>query len=401
VVPNNVFVLTNLAADDLGPLGPFGRSLIVMDLDSIRHWVFPFTFMAGGPSLGQSMHAAISPDRRNVYVTMGGDATLPLRLLMIRLDWFGGVPTPTVTKTLNLLSAGSQGTNPVQAHGLTVSPDGLLLFMSELLAYPDARLRVVDTRTDDFVVPSGGAFGDPGDMSLDMPHGFFANPSMSMGMSTQYTFDKDKVTVWNIENDASDPNFGQLTHAVTVTLDTGGGSPRGAYTHTGAWINDTEFYVCASQETTQGTLVGAEAGVWHVDVSNIAAPISTQIIGEGGGGALEGVSDIVIASGSLFLAEGNFEKTDPPGHISIWDISGKIGGTTTAPVLIRRLSAGAGLPTNFREAHGLSKTPDGKFVLIESFRSNYVFMVHASTGNLVFTWTSLHGLLLPHGGYAN
>ena len=272
--------------------------------------------------------------------------------------------------------------------------------MSELLAYPNARLRVVDTRTNTFVTPSGGAFVDPGDQSLDMPHGFFCNPSVTKGMSTQYKFDGNKVTVWTVENDTASVDFGMLTHAATVTLDTGGAAPRGAYTHTAAWLNDNEFYTCCTQESTQGSLPGAVAGLWHVDVTNMGSPVVTQVIGEGPGGVLEGVSDVFIAKGSLFLAEGNVEKTSPAGHISMWDISGRVGGTPTAPVFIKRLSAGTGLPSDFLEAHGLAKTADDNFVICASFRSNYVVLIHAITGNVLDIWSAIDGLSVPHGGYA-
>ncbi len=219
VIPRNVYVALNLSADDTGPRGPFGRALFVVDIDTRESYVLPFTYMVGGPALGQPQHAAISPDKRTVYVTVGGDANLPLRLLTVKLDWYGGQPTPRITNTLSLLSAGAQGTTVVHAHGLTISPDGLLLFMSELLDYPSARLRVVDTRTNTFVTPSGGAFVDPGDQSLDMPHGFFCNPSVTKGMSTQYKLDGNKVTVWTMENNVASVDFGKLTHATTVTLE--------------------------------------------------------------------------------------------------------------------------------------------------------------------------------------
>ena len=215
-------------------------------------------------------------------------------------------------------------------------------------------------------------------------------------MSTQYRFDRNKVTVWSIDNEVTSADFGELTHAVTVTLDVGG--PEGSYTHTAAWRNDTEFYTCCTQESTQAA-PGSEAGVWHVDVTNLGAPVATQVIGEGPGGALEGVSDVIIANGRLYLAEGNLEKSAPPGHLSVWDISGISGGTPTAPVLIRRFSAGVGLPADFLNTHGLSKTADGQFVIAESYSSNHVVLISGATGNVVKVWTAADGLSLPHGGY--
>ncbi len=186
IVPDTVLTLTNINPNDI-TAGPEGRALLILNVDSDELYNFPFTTIAGGPVYGQSQHTAIAPDKRTVYVTMGGDDTLPLRLLIIDLDWLGGIPTPTVTDTLQLIPAGS---TTQQAHGLAFTSDGLFLLFSEL---QNGRVRVLDTQTNQFV---GSPLPHP---SLTMGHGLFSNPSGTLAMSTQYTFEQDQVSIWNLD----------------------------------------------------------------------------------------------------------------------------------------------------------------------------------------------------------
>ncbi len=302
---------------------------------------------------------------------MGGDATLPLRLLVIALDWTGGIPTPTVTSTLQLLPAGS---GAQEAHGLSFTSDGLFLLFSEL---QNGRLRVLDTGTNQFV---GTPMTHP---SLIMPHGLFSNPSGTLAMSTQYTMEQDEVSIWNL-----DGTTGVISFNSTVTL--ADAPTLGAYTHTAVWLDDTRFYANCTQELTQGS-GNFQRSVWLVD-----AVLGTATVVLDTTTLLEGVSDQAIANGKLYVCEGNVETGDP-GNVSVWEISDPMN-----PVFLKRLAAGSGFPSSFvNDAHDMFATPDGRFVFVQAFRSNHLIKVNTVTDNVVRVYDSSDGLSVPHGIFIN
>ena len=65
------------------------------------------------------MHTTLSKDRKKVYVTMGGNDALSLRIAVIDLHWKDGVPSPEIVKVLEMVDAGVPG-NP--ANGAACRP---------------------------------------------------------------------------------------------------------------------------------------------------------------------------------------------------------------------------------------------------------------------------------------
>ena len=368
IVPDTVLTLTNINPNDI-TAGPEGRALLILNVDSDELYNFPFTTIAGGPVYGQSQHTAIAPDKRTVYVTMGGDDTLPLRLLIIDLDWLGGILTPTVTDTLELIPAG--GTTQ-QAHGLAFTSDGLFLTFSE---FQNQCLRVLDTQTKQLV----GLAVHP---SLIMPHGLYPNPNATLAVSTQYSFEQNEVSIWNMYS------TGVIDFDKTVTL--ADLLVLGAYTHTVVWLDNTRFYTDCTQETTQGS-GNFQRSVWLIDaVAGTATAVLDNTV------LLEGVSDLAIANGKLYVAEGNVETGDP-GNLSIWSIADPLN-----PVFVKQLSAGSGFPSDFlSDTHGLFATADEKFVFVSAFRSNHLIKVNTLTDNVVRVYDGSDGLSLPHGMFIN
>ena len=113
---------------------------------------------------------------------------------------------------------------------------------------------------------------------------------------------------------------------------------------------------------------------------------------------LEGVSDLAIAGGKLYVAEGNVAQflagEETPGHVSVWDLA-----DPQAPRFVKRLSAGEGFPEDFSNAHSLGATADGGAVFVESFSTNYLIEVETRGDTVTRTFGSADGLDTPHGIY--
>jgi hypothetical protein len=266
-----------------------------------------------------------------------------------------------------------------ELHGPTLSSDGKFLFFSELHAN---KLRVFDTELGDFVQEISHAV-------LKGPHGVYPNPSHTRAMSTQYSIGGGEVSIWNL-----DAATGQLTFDKAIALSDNG--VLGAYTHTGAWIDDDRFYTQASEDATlpemQGGVAGSQPSVWLV---NAATGTAKAVLSKDGGQVTEGVSDCRIANGKLYVGEGNVVLGVPPGYFSAWDIS-----NPEAPTLVKRMSAGDGLPADFLDGHEVMRSPDGSSVFLQSFRSSHLVQVDTATDNVVRVWNKTDdGMSLPHGMY--
>jgi len=214
-VPKTALVTLNIEADD--SKGAQARALVLIDLATNQHWKFPFSTIKGGPVAGQPMHAALSADKQQVYITMGGNQWLPLRVITASIDWSGAAPQVEVVRTTEVLGANtvpaapgaslcSVGKDPAiqEGHGPKLSQDGRFLFFSELNNH---RLRVFNTRTGHWV-------GDPiSHPSLKTPHGVYPNPSNTRAMSTQYQLDGNQVSLWKLN-----ATTGNLEFDRTITL---------------------------------------------------------------------------------------------------------------------------------------------------------------------------------------
>ena len=382
-------VVTSMNINPDPTVGPNGSALYIVDVETGAMHLFPFSTIEGGPVVGQGMHTALMPDMKKVYVTIGGNESLTLRVVVIEIDWKARVPSPRVVKTLELVDAGTPG-NPAngaachpggpgirqEGHGTRITLDGRYLTLSEL---QNDRLRILDTQTDTFI-------GEPTTHEdLFAPHGLYPNPAGTLAATTQYWFDHNLVSVWNIDGET-----GALSHSASIPLQTDEVS--GSYQHTVRWLDDTRFYTNATQERHQGD-GKSEQSVWLVDVTtNTATPVlkADQI--------LEGVSDIALAGEKLYVAEGNVAQflagEETPGHVSVFNISDPI-----APTLIKRFSAGDGFPDGFSNAHSLGISADGASVFVESFSSNYLIQLNGEDDSVVRIYHEAEGLDTTHGIY--
>lgn len=224
--------------------------------------------------------------------------------------------------------------------------------------------------------------------SLHKPHGVWPNPSQTRIAIPNYQFDAYSVSMWTYDGN------GNLTFDREVTLSDG--TLHGAYHHSITWLDDNRFLVDSTQELTQGTPNTAMASVWLVDLNvNTTTPILREVTAENASsGVLEGVSYNLIANNKLYICEGNVEEMgESPAHVSIWDIS-----TPTSPTLIRRLSAGSGLPNTFVECHELAMTPDGRYVFAQSFASDSLVQIDTSNDAVIYSWDR-ETVRVPHGIY--
>jgi|CXWL01.1.fsa_nt_gi DNA-binding beta-propeller fold protein YncE len=380
-VPKILLITLNINADD--SKGKEGRSLVFIDVAAGRVWNLPLSMISGGPLEGQPMHAVLSLDKKRAYLTMGGNQKLPLRLAVVELDWASGSPAATLVKTVEVLPANTEPIGMMagmtamapamqEGHGPHLTSNGRYLLFSEL---NNNRLRVFNTKTDEFV---GAPIAHP---TLKTPHGVYPNSSMTRAMSTQYQLNGNEVSIWKLNS-----TTGEMTFDKAVTM--ADGPTLCAYTHTAAWLDEDRFYTNCTQEANQGAPNTSERSVWLVDAAKGTA---TAVLKSSD--VLEGVSDVAIARGKLYVAEGNIEKTGtPPGHISIWDIKNDL-----KPAFIKRFSAGKGLPATYADTHELAVTPDGHYVFAESFRSGFVVKIDAAKDSIIKTWSAAEGLSMPHG----
>lgn len=386
--PETALATLNIHTDE--SKGASWRALVLMDVGADKAWSFPLKTIAGGPVPGQPMHAVLSADKKSVYITMGGSKDLPLRLVTVSVDWSDADPKVTVTRTTEVLKANTLGPQPPSAnqcgnagmtqvdlalqegHGPSLSPDGKLLFFSEL---NNNRLRVFNTQTGEFV---GAPLTHP---TLKTPHGVYPNPSLRYAVSTQYQLNGNQVSLWKV-----DPKSGEMSFDRAIAMTDG--KTRCAFTHTVAWINEHEFYTGCTQESDQGVPESAERSVWLVDTRKGSARAVLRA-----DQLKEGVSDVAVTQGKLYVAEGNVVKEGvPPGHVSVWDIRNR-----AKPVLVKRLSANQGLPASFGDAHELAVTADGRYVFTQSYRSGHLIKIDSRTDTAVSVWDASRGLPMPHG----
>ena len=382
-------VVTSMNINPKPEAGPEGSALYIVDVERGAMHLFPFSTIEGGPVVGQGMHTALMPDMKKVYVTIGGNEELTLRVVVIEIDWKDRIPSPRVVKTLELVDAGTPG-NPAngaachpggpgirqEGHGTRITLNGRYLTLSEL---QNDRLRILNTETDTFI-------GEPTTHDdLFAPHGLYPNPAGTLAATTQYWFDHNIISLWNI-----DPETGALSHSASIPLQDG--ELRGSYQHTVRWLDDARFYTSATQERDQGDGL-SEQSVWLVDTTSGAATAvltATEI--------LEGVSDLALAKDKLYVAEGNVAQflagEETPGHVSVWSIADPI-----KPVLVKRFSAGDGFPEVFSNAHSLASSADGSKVFAESFSSNYLIEIDTSDDSVTRVFDQDSGLDTTHGIY--
>lgn len=383
-IPDTVLVSLNVQPND--DQGEQGRALYVLDVEAQKLHFFPFTTIEGGPIPGQPMHSLLTQDRKTAVVSMGGSPTLPLRFVVVGLDWKDGVPSAKVEQVLEMVPAGTRGNSAngsdgtkQEGHGPRITADGRYITMAEL-QYD--RVRVYDTETRDWV-------GDPiVHQTIQAPHGLYLNPASTQAAIPQYNTDLNEVSIWDFDKVSGETTFNRSIPMIDGF--------EGSILHTIYWLDDNRFLTNATQEDGQGNNRSRQS-VWLVDTRDDSVD---AILGPDD--LLQGVSDVTVANGKLYVAEGNNNKflidknpQDAPGYLSIWDITQDVKN----PTLIRRMAAGDGLPDGFANAHSLEATEDGKWVFLEAYSTSNSIQIDAKTDRVVRAYGPADGLDMSHGLY--
>lgn len=382
-------ILTTLNTNPDPSLAPNGTSLNILDTQTNELFKFPLQSINGGPISGQPMHSAIQANGKKIYITMGGNQTLPTRIAVITLNWLNGKPLPSLSKTIELLPAGTLGNEAngaschpgepgirQEGHGPQLTTDGQYLLFSEL---QNNQVVAINTTTDTISSET------PSSETTFAPHGLYPNPSGTRAASPHYWFDENKVSIWNINQTNGELSFEENIELKSKDFE-------GSYLHTARWLDDNQFITNATQDPEQGNHQ-SQRSVWLVDTQSKKV---TPILNEED--LLEGASDTIIANNKLYVAEGNIAKflsnQDAPGNLSIWSLSDPL-----SPTLIKRLSPGNGLPDHFSNAHSLAKTKDEDQIFLESFSSNYLIKIDTKSDEVTATFDSGDGLIATHGLY--
>ncbi len=374
--PDSVAVSMNLGTTRGGP------SIFLIDTETGDRWERWFSDL-NVP--GEPMHTALAIDRRSMFVTMSGDMIHPLRLLVIDIAWPNGEPELTLRNTHEVLAANTGGGIKQEGHGPHITHDERFLLFSEM---QNNRLRVYDIESDTLLPPISHE-------TLRTPHGLWPNPSHDLIAVPSYRFDAYHLSIWTYDGN------GGLTFDREITLT--GSDPRGvdgtihgAHHHSITWLDDNRLLIDSTQRLSDGAPNTAMASVWLVDLrTDTTTPILREVDAEhASDGVLEAVSYNLIANNKLYVCEGSFPQGfDAPGYLSIWDIS-----DMSNPTLITRWSAGNGLPDSFRQCHELAKTPDGRYVFVQSFASDAFIQIDTSDDTIAHSWDR-ESMRVPHGIY--
>ena len=391
-IPEHLIGGLNLGVDD--SKGKEARALFLVNPDTEEVWNFPLTDIPGGPVLGQGMHTAIAPDKKSFYVTMGGNESLPLRLVTFDLDWNKGQPALSVASEEELVPAdtetvfgwGSDEPSKIQeAHGLNIDPSQKYLMWSNLNSHSVEVLNIADNK-----------LGKPiSDDTVYTPHGLFANPSGTLAVTPNYAYGNQTATVWDLRD--GEPSFRQ-----TVKMSDSG--IEGAWPHMAEWIDDDRFLLPSGHETIDNPADNYEAGLWLCDVSqeNCRNLIGETNLKHPQDGVIKGVSDLVWKKTDdgirVYVGEGNFLQKDAggnpvKGYISIWDFD---PNSDEPAQFVKRFSPGFnGLPVAYRDTHGMCRQGDRAYTM--SFASNYLIELDLDSNTISNVYDRDDGLILPHG----
>lgn len=383
----------NIAADDESGLE--SRALFLINPDTEEVWNFPLTTIDGGAVLGQGMHVAITPDRQQIFFTMGGNEELPLRLETFNINWQDGQPSLNQVSdkalipanTENVFGWGSDEPSAMQeGHGLNIDPTGKYAMWSNLNNHTVQTLRLADNEL----------LTDPiADETVYTPHGLFSNPSGTMAVTPNYAYGNQTATVWTLEEGI--PSF-----ASTVKMEND--QVKGAWPHMAEWINDEQFLLPAGHETIDAPINTYQAGLWLCSVNEDTCQSLMNETTEDApeAGVIKGVSDLVWKSNEdgtirVYVGEGNFLQQDikggpVPGYISIWNVDPVSGQPAQ---FVKRLSAGDGLPEDFRDVHGMCRTSTHGYIM--SFASNYMLELDLDKDEISNIYNREDDLIVPHG----
>lgn len=368
----------------------------------------PLDELEGYPG-GPCQHTWVTPDGRTIYVSTDATSPNPATVIVVKvkkIDWATGRANLKIIKTLILAPEGSPSNFPfveqvdpsqpiaswimpgfTQAHGPSFLPHSPYTYLSQ---WTDSKLRVIDTRTNEFAAVDPIDYGE----ASRQTHGLNFNPSGTVAIGTGYFYDHEELDVYRANQDT-----GALDYKGSITL--GDEKAHAAFTHFTVWLNNRHA-VTASMQFGPTSLTPPRAeiigpSVWLLDVVKGKAK---KLIGTANSpdeaGVFRSPSDLAVANFKLYLAEedsldGTFGND---GYISVFDLS-----DIRKPKFIKRFKPGVELPAGFFVAHGINATPDERFVYVASWASDYIVKIDTKHDEVVKVYGPEDGLAGPHGGF--
>lgn len=361
---------------------------------------------------GGALHTVITADGSKAYLSVMSSEKDPLTILALRInkvDWKTNTADVKITKVMRagepgdkpsmLIPTQTDPNQPVtdlwkpsnhQLHGPTIHPNGKFVYFSD---WTDNKIRVVDVATDSLATVDPIQYGT----RTRQIHGVFFNPSGDLAMATGYYFDINEVTLYKV-----DKQTGNLTIDKVIPLTVSNKNKEyAAFTHFVWWLDD-RFAITSSQQTGNTSLTPAGfkvigPSVWLIDV---VEGKGTMIIGPAKSpdepGIYKPASDVVVVGKKLYVGEeDSMDETIDQGNVSIWDIS-----DPKSPKFIKRLNAGKELPANFKMAHEIYATMDGRYVYAQSWASGHLVKIDGVTDEVISVVSAdVAGWRMPHGNF--
>lgn len=397
----NLYVFADIKDGQLGLINTETDQILQVDAASLPGWP--------GNGVVFKQHAWATPDGKTIYMSIDATPPSPAGIVVFKvndLDWDGGVADVEIEKSIIVDPPGSPSNFPdvsetdsdqpimgwtfadyTQIHGPAFRPNTTFAYAT---IWTDDRVVVFDTETNEMVPGAPFSYG----WFSAQTHGMAFNPSGTRALGAGYFYDLSSLDLYSFL-----PGNPFPYPAASIPLKRG--KKLGAFTHYTVWIDDRFAYTATMQFgetslTPKGRKVSPPA-LWLVDTKRRKAKrVSGTSKDADDPGVLRSASDVNIANGKLYVAEedtldGTFGDD---GFVSIFDIS-----DPENPVFLKRLKPGGELPADFAIAHGISVTPDERFVYVASYFSSYIVKIDTETDTVAKVFGPSDGLNVPHGGF--
>jgi DNA-binding beta-propeller fold protein YncE len=365
---------------------------------------------------GGALHTVVTKDGSKAYLSVMSSDKDPGTILALRInkiDWNAGTADLKITKVMRVAEPGESPSfliptqtdpnQPVtdlwkvtrlygqQLHGPTIHPNGKYIYYTQ---WTDNKIRVIDVDKDELAAVDPIQYGT----RTRQMHGVFFNPSGDLAMASGYYFDMNEMPIYKV-----DKQTGNLTIDKVVPLTVSEKDKEyAAFTHFVWWLDDRYAITSTMQKgNTSLTPTGWKVigpSVWLIDV---VEGKGKMIIGPAKSpndpGIYKPASDVVVVGKKLYVGEEDSmdDTADQRSNVSVWDIS-----DPNAPKFIKRLHAGKQLPADFKMAHEIYASMDGRHVYAQSWASGHLVKIDGATDDVVAVVSAADtGWHMPHGNF--
>jgi len=361
---------------------------------------------------GMPLHTIITADGRKGYLSVMSSDKDPLTILALRInkvDWTANTADVRITNVMRLEEPGTppsrlvptqtDPSQPVtslwkpsnqQLHGPTIHPNGRFVYFTQ---WTDNKFRVIDVSTDKLAAVDPIQHGT----RTRQVHGVFFNPAGDEAIATGYYFDINEVTLYQVDKES-----GYLRPDKVIPLTVSEKNKEyAAFSHFVVWL-DNRYAITSTQQTgpTSLTPTGFKVvgpSVWLIDAAEgKAVMIIRPAKNPDEAGIYKPASDVIVVGKKLYVGEEDSMDAElNDGYVSIWDITDR-----NAPKFIKRLKPGKELPDDFKMAHELYPTRDGKYVYAQSWGSGHLVKIDTSNDKVVKAFAKQDaGWHMPHGNF--